>query len=106
MVATLRSVIPLVSVFSALLVKASPVAYAHNGMSKRYDQDKARYMQDAGCYKDDVNNRIFEGRPEHNIPAEKTTVEACYEACLVSGWRAAGLQNGESSPLCLGCKAW
>jgi hypothetical protein len=105
MVATPLILASLLPLFSALLAKASPIAHGNDGMLKRYNQDTARYMQYAGCFKDDIDNRIFADRPKHDIPMDKNTVKACYEACLVEGWTAAGLQNGEStsitsSPIC------
>jgi len=101
MVAAFTSLIVLMPLWMALHIKASPVVQESHGMLKRYNEDTARYMQDAGCFKDDIDNRIFAGRPEHDIPMEKTTVKACYEACLVEGWRVAGLQNGELTSICL-----
>jgi hypothetical protein len=96
MVAKLSVLVSMLPLFSAMLVKATPVAHGNGGMMKRFDENQALYKLDYGCYKDDINDRVFPARPKTDIPMDKTTVKACYEACLSEEWRLAGLQNGKS----------
>jgi len=95
MVVTHSLIASLLPLFLASFAAATPV----QEMTKRYDQDTVRYMQDYGCFRDDINDRLFSpgpfsARPKKDLPQNTMTIKTCYEGCLTENWEIAGLQNG------------